>query len=56
MLPAKIPNARILTYDWNASYDKNVSTQIFLGEADQLLDDLYDDRKSEVCYHQKSGD
>lgn len=41
MLPAKIPNARIFTYDWNANFDQNASTQGLLGHADGLLEKLH---------------
>ncbi|PVH70823.1 NACHT-domain-containing protein [Cadophora sp. DSE1049] len=45
MLPLVIPKSRILTYDWNANYDKTASSDIFLGHADTLLDRIYVDRK-----------
>ncbi|CAG7557861.1 unnamed protein product [Fusarium equiseti] len=45
MLPAVMPNARILTYDWNANYDKTASRHRFLGHADDLLRCIALDRK-----------
>jgi len=48
MLPAVIPDARILTYDWNANYDTTASHDIFLGHAEKLLDHIYIDRKEKV--------
>ncbi|KAI0414058.1 ARM repeat-containing protein [Xylaria grammica] len=40
MLPSVIKNARIFTYDWNASYDKHSSSASLLGMADGLLERL----------------
>lgn len=37
MLPARMSQARILTYDWNANYDKTASEQTMLDHADDLL-------------------
>ncbi|RGP71810.1 ankyrin repeat [Fusarium sporotrichioides] len=37
MLPAFLPNCRMLTYDWNANIDKDAETQSLLGHADKLL-------------------
>jgi hypothetical protein len=37
MLPSKIPNSRIFTYDWNANYDKDAATEGLLGHADSFL-------------------
>ena len=37
MLPAVLPNARIFTYDWNASYYRDAPVQTLLGHADTLL-------------------
>lgn len=48
MLPHHTPNARILTYDWNANYDEDASGDIFLGHADGLLDRLRVDRNKLV--------
>ncbi|KAK2612317.1 hypothetical protein QQS21_001743 [Conoideocrella luteorostrata] len=48
MLPHFIPNSRILTYDWNASYDKNASSDRFIGYADTLLDRLYVEREQKA--------
>ncbi|KAF5723137.1 ankyrin repeat [Fusarium mundagurra] len=44
MLPRDMPYARILTYDWNANYDKTASSARFLGHADTLLDRIYIER------------
>ncbi|KAM0490273.1 hypothetical protein ACHAP8_011750 [Fusarium lateritium] len=38
MLPSPMPDARILTYDWNAKIDKAASGDRFLGHADTFLD------------------
>lgn len=48
MLPAKMPKSRILTYDWNANYDRSASVKNFLGHADSLLDALYINRHDTV--------
>lgn len=48
MLPAVMPEARILTYDWNADYDKTASCDIFLGHALTLLDRIHVNRKKAV--------
>ncbi|GAW20848.1 hypothetical protein ANO14919_103600 [Xylariales sp. No.14919] len=40
MLPSIIENARIFTYDWNASYDENSSHATLLGMANGLLERL----------------
>lgn len=40
MLPSIIPNARIFTYDWNASFDRSPATDLLLGHANALLDRL----------------
>lgn len=48
MLPAVMPYARILTYDWNADYDKHASSDIFFGHAQTLLDRLHVNRKRAV--------
>jgi len=48
MLPAVMPEARILTYDWNASYDSFASSDIFHGHARTLLDRVYVNRKRAV--------
>ncbi|KAK4038303.1 hypothetical protein C8A01DRAFT_17605, partial [Parachaetomium inaequale] len=45
MLPAVMPDARILTYDWNANYDKSASSDTFSGHAQTLLDRIYVNRK-----------
>jgi hypothetical protein len=48
MLPAKMPEARILTYDWNADYDKDASSDIFAGHARSMLDRIYVNRNNTV--------
>ncbi|EXU98174.1 ankyrin repeat protein [Metarhizium robertsii] len=45
MLPRSMPNSRILTYDWNANYAADASSDKFLGHADALLDRIYVDRE-----------
>lgn len=40
MLPAQMPQARILTYDWNANYDETASQQTMLDHADMLLETM----------------
>lgn len=50
MLPSSLPEARILTYDWNANYDNNASEDIFLNHADSLLRQLHVDREYRVRY------
>ena len=37
MLPAAVPEARILTYDWNGNYFGDAAVQTLLGHADSLL-------------------
>lgn len=48
MLPRSMPNSRILTYDWNANYAADASSDKFLGHADALLDRIYVDREDTV--------
>jgi hypothetical protein len=48
MLPSSLPDARILTYDWNANYDTSASSDRFLGHADTLLDRVYVNREELV--------
>ncbi|KAJ2986541.1 hypothetical protein NUW58_g4975 [Xylaria curta] len=50
MLPSVIPNARILTYDWNANYDKTASSDIFLGHADALLDRIHNRQQYPIIF------
>ncbi|KAI6080921.1 hypothetical protein F4821DRAFT_250494 [Hypoxylon rubiginosum] len=45
MLPEAMPEARVMTYDWNADYDRTASSDIFLGHADTLLDRIHINRK-----------
>ncbi|KAJ3558196.1 hypothetical protein NPX13_g9759 [Xylaria arbuscula] len=45
MLPSKIPQARILTYDWNANYAEDASADRFLGHAEVLLNRLQQNRR-----------
>ncbi|KLU91741.1 hypothetical protein MAPG_10690 [Magnaporthiopsis poae ATCC 64411] len=45
MLPAKIPYARILTYDWNADIGQDTSADFFHGHAEAFLHQLSRDRK-----------
>jgi hypothetical protein len=48
MLPDVMPDSRILTYDWNANYDKAASSDTFVGQAETLLDRIYLNRKTTV--------
>ncbi|KAF5563845.1 ankyrin repeat [Fusarium napiforme] len=41
MLPAKMPQARVLTYDWNANYDKMASQETMRNHADTLLERVH---------------
>ncbi|KAF5595993.1 ankyrin repeat [Fusarium pseudocircinatum] len=41
MLPAKMPQARVLTYDWNANYDKTASKETMRNHADTLLERVH---------------
>ncbi|KAI1839817.1 hypothetical protein JX266_013975, partial [Neoarthrinium moseri] len=41
MLPHKIPNARIFTYDWNANIDRGAAADGLLGFADGFLEELH---------------
>ena len=50
MLPSKIPQARVLTYDWNANYAEDASADRFLGHANALLHRLQLDRRVNVWY------
>ncbi|KAI1357149.1 hypothetical protein F5Y08DRAFT_324892 [Xylaria arbuscula] len=45
MLPSKIPQARILTYDWNANYAEDASADRFQGHANALLNRLQQNRR-----------
>ncbi|KAI1357119.1 hypothetical protein F5Y08DRAFT_347314, partial [Xylaria arbuscula] len=45
MLPSVVPEARILTYDWNANYTKDASKDRFLGHAEVLLNRLQQNRR-----------
>ncbi|KAI1125082.1 hypothetical protein F5Y10DRAFT_268422 [Nemania abortiva] len=44
MLPSKVPNARIFTYDWNITLDQGTATNNMLGHADDLLLAMHDMR------------
>ncbi|EWG36099.1 hypothetical protein FVEG_00256 [Fusarium verticillioides 7600] len=44
MLPSQMPQARILTYDWNANYDKTASKETMRAHADTLLEDIHKNR------------
>lgn len=44
MLPSFLPNARILTYQWNARYDDATSTATFHAQAMMLLEDIDTER------------
>lgn len=48
MLPHKMPDSRITTYDWNANYKQGASQDRLLGHADKLLDLLDINRESTV--------
>ena len=48
MLPARMPNALVLTYDWNANYDKVASQQTMLDHADTLLERVLINRNNVV--------
>ena len=48
MLPAAMPEARILTYDWNSNYDRTASRERLFGHADALLERLSRDREDFV--------
>ncbi|KAK5215157.1 hypothetical protein LTR96_011259 [Exophiala xenobiotica] len=37
MLPAVVPSARILTYNWDANYFRDAPVEKLLGHADTLL-------------------
>jgi hypothetical protein len=51
LLPKVIPTARILCYDWPASYKKDSASQKrFDGHAATLLQALNDNREREVCH------
>ncbi|KAK7959734.1 uncharacterized protein PG986_004588 [Apiospora aurea] len=45
MLPSVIPQARILTYDWNSNIDRTASNDRLLGHADTLLMLLHINRR-----------
>lgn len=40
MLPSKIPEARILRYDWDGNYCQDASTDTNLGQAANLLESI----------------
>ncbi len=40
MLPKAVPEARIFTYDWDASFFKDAPVQTLFGHATTLLNDL----------------
>ncbi|KAG5760817.1 hypothetical protein H9Q72_011078 [Fusarium xylarioides] len=41
MLPSQMPQARVLTYDWNANYDKTASKETMRAHADTLLERVH---------------
>ncbi|KLO81075.1 uncharacterized protein LW93_4648 [Fusarium fujikuroi] len=41
MLPSQMPQARVLTYDWNANYDKTASKETMRNHADTLLERVH---------------
>ncbi|KAF5716504.1 ankyrin repeat [Fusarium globosum] len=41
MLPSRMPQARVLTYDWNANYDKTASKETMRAHADTLLERVH---------------
>ena len=58
MLPASMPEARILTYDWNANFDNTASSDTFDGHARTLLDRIHVNRRKLVldCPQSKLSD
>ncbi|KAH8880627.1 hypothetical protein GQ53DRAFT_669415, partial [Thozetella sp. PMI_491] len=49
MLPSVVPNARILTYDWNAAIVDSAA-DILLGHADGLLDRLHESSDRPIVF------
>jgi hypothetical protein len=49
MLPDRIPKARIMTYDWNAQYQKGVSTMTLHAEAIRLIKAIHNERSIKVA-------
>lgn len=48
MLPREMPNARILTYDWNANYKRGAARKRFVDHADFFLEELKANREKNV--------
>lgn len=44
MLPSKIPDARIFTYDWNSNTFSDAAMEDLFGHADTLLQQLFHER------------
>ena len=49
MLPDRIPNSRIMTYDWNATVRKDVSDMTLANEAVRLIKTIQLDRREKVA-------
>lgn len=47
MLPSRFPDARILTYDWNADFDKEAVQEGLHSQAEHLVDQI-DKNRNEV--------
>jgi hypothetical protein len=55
MLPSVVKDARILSYNWNAYYTgERASADALIGQADQLLLSLYDNRQKTVSCVQET--
>lgn len=51
MLPARVPDSRIMTYNWSSDYQgREVSQDRFQGEADTMLDRIRIDRQNKVHF------
>jgi hypothetical protein len=48
MLPAKVPGARVLTYNWESNYKGPRSSVRFAETANNFLLDLHEERKTVV--------
>ncbi|KAF4334317.1 ankyrin repeat [Fusarium beomiforme] len=46
MLPSQMSQARVMTYDWNANYDKTASKEAMRNHADTLLERVHLNRES----------
>ncbi|KAF9773651.1 hypothetical protein IL306_008516 [Fusarium sp. DS 682] len=51
MLPSQMPQARVLTYDWNANYDKTASKETMRSHADTLLERVHLNRAGLLTRH-----